>query len=115
VGSKANRLALKQSMREFYRTTVVQVGLNCDYIMRANCDYIMRAILAVSSLHLAHHRQHMRDHYEAVAIAHHQIASQAAIALIPDATPQNAQMLFVFSVLTTYYGESYLLPPFVPT
>jgi hypothetical protein len=50
----------------------------------------------------------MRDHYEAVAITHHQIASQAAIALIPDATPQSAQMLFVFSVLTTYYGESYL-------
>jgi hypothetical protein len=88
-------------MREFYRTTVVQVGLGCDYIMRA--------ILAVSSLHLAHHRQHMRDHYEAVAITHHQIASQAAIALIPDATPQSTQMLFVFSVLTTYYGELSLL------
>lgn len=88
----------KQSMREFYRTTIVQVGLSCDYIMRA--------ILSVSSLHLAHYRPHMRDRYEAIAITHHQAASQVAIPLISDATAQSAQMLFVFSVLTIYYGES---------
>ncbi|KAK3307725.1 uncharacterized protein B0T15DRAFT_522384 [Chaetomium strumarium] len=84
------------TVREFYRKTVVQVGLSCDYIMRA--------ILAVSSLHLAHHRPQGRDHYQAVAIAHHQAASQAAMPLISDATPENAQMLFLFSVLTTYYS-----------
>jgi glycine cleavage system H lipoate-binding protein len=84
-------------MREFYRTTVVQVGLSCDYIMRA--------LLAVSSIHLAHNREHKRDHYEAVAISHHQAASQVAIPLIGNVTPQNAQMLFVFSALTIYYGE----------
>jgi hypothetical protein len=60
--------------------------------------------LAISGLHLAHHRQPMRDHYLAAAIRHHQAASQAAIPLVLDATVENAQMLFLFSALTTYYG-----------
>ncbi|KAH6628761.1 hypothetical protein F5144DRAFT_580082 [Chaetomium tenue] len=91
-------LTLSESpvIREFYRNTVVQVGFDCDYIMRG--------VLALSGLHLAHHRQPMRDHYLAAAIRHHQAASQAAIPLVLDATPENAQMLFLFSVLTTYYA-----------
>lgn len=84
-------------IREFYRTTVVQVGVSCEYIMRT--------ILAVSSLHLAHYRPHMVDHYQSVAIVHHQAASQAAIPLIPNATAENGQLLFLFSVLMTYYGK----------
>ncbi|KAK4032368.1 hypothetical protein C8A01DRAFT_50819 [Parachaetomium inaequale] len=84
------------TIREFYRSTVVQVGFDCDYIMRG--------VLALSGLHLAHHRQHMRDHYIAAAITHHQAASQATIPFVLNATPQNAQALFLFSVLTTYYA-----------
>ncbi|KAK4161116.1 hypothetical protein QBC43DRAFT_303174 [Cladorrhinum sp. PSN259] len=91
-------LTLSESpvIREFYRNTVVQVGLDCDYIMRG--------VLALSSLHLAHHREHMRDHYLAAAITHHRAASQASIPLVLNATPENAQLLFFFSVLTTYYA-----------
>ncbi|KAI3324745.1 hypothetical protein HD806DRAFT_493488 [Xylariaceae sp. AK1471] len=83
-------------IREFYKVSVVQVGLSHEYIMRA--------ILAVSSLHLAHHRPEMREHYQSVAILHHQAASQMAMPLMPDISPESAQMLFLFSVLTTYYA-----------
>ncbi|KAK4244333.1 hypothetical protein C7999DRAFT_17397 [Corynascus novoguineensis] len=89
-------LSESPTIRQFYRNTVVQVGFDCDYIMRG--------VLALSGLHLAHHRQHMRDHYLAAAITHHQAASQATIPLVPNATPKNAQVLFLFSVLTTYYA-----------
>ncbi len=83
---------------------MVQVGFDCDYIMRG--------VLALSGLHLAHHRQHMRDHYTTAAITHHQAASQATIPLVLNATPENAQVLFLFSVLTTYYGGSLCLESF---
>lgn len=86
-----------QMIREFYRTTVVQVGFSCDYVMRI--------ILAISSLHLAHHRPQMLEHYQSIAIVHYQVASRAVVPLIPDVTPGNGQMLFLFSVLMTYYGE----------
>lgn len=86
-----------QAIREFYRVSVVQVGFTCDYIMRA--------LLAVSSLHLAHFRPHMREHYQSVAIVHYQAASRTAIPLIPEVSDDTAQLLFLFSVLTTYYGE----------
>lgn len=77
--------------------SVVQVGFTCDYIMRA--------LLAVSSLHLAHFRPHMREHYQSVAIVHYQAASRTAMPLIPDVSDDTAQLLFLFSVLTTYYSE----------
>lgn len=83
-------------IREFYRTTVVQVGFSCDYVMRI--------ILALSSLHLAHHRPQMLEHYQSIAIVHYQVACRAVVPLIPDVTPGNGQMLFLFSVLMTYYA-----------
>lgn len=84
-------------MREFYRTTIVQVGFDCDYLMRA--------ILAVSSLHLAHSRPERREHYQALAIMHQQTASQTAMPLLANADQDSARRLFLFSVLTTYYGK----------
>lgn len=57
-------------IRDFYRQSAVQLGLRCDYIMRA--------VLAVSSLHLAYHRPEMRDHYRSLAMTHHQVASREA-------------------------------------
>lgn len=57
-------------IQDFYRQSAVQLGLRCDYIMRA--------VLAVSALHLAYHRPEMRDHYRALAMTHHQVASREA-------------------------------------
>lgn len=57
-------------IRDFYRQSAVQLGLQCDYIMRT--------VLAVSASHLAFHRPEMRDHYRSLAMTHHQIASRDA-------------------------------------
>jgi len=89
-------LADNLATREFYRTTLVQIGFDCDYLMRT--------ILAVSSLHLAHNRSQKRDYYEALAIMHQQMASQMAIPLLSTATPASAQRLFLFGVMTHYYA-----------
>ncbi|KAI8623729.1 hypothetical protein F5Y19DRAFT_457260 [Xylariaceae sp. FL1651] len=82
-------------LRDFYRMTAVQLGLQCDYIMRA--------LLAVSSLQLAYYRPHAREHYQSLAMQHHQIASRAAIDLIEGASASTADNLFLFSVLTIFY------------
>ncbi|KAH6643428.1 hypothetical protein BKA67DRAFT_596175 [Truncatella angustata] len=84
------------AMREFYRVSVVQVGLGCDYIMRA--------LLAISSLHLALHRPHLKSHYQSMAMTQHQLASRVAIPLMSEVTPESAQKLFLFSTLTVYYA-----------
>lgn len=57
-------------IRDFYRVSAVQLGLSCDYIMRA--------VLAVSALHLAYHRPERREHYHSLAMMHHQVASRDA-------------------------------------
>ncbi|KAH7029763.1 uncharacterized protein B0I36DRAFT_385142 [Microdochium trichocladiopsis] len=89
-------LAADLTMREFYRTTIVQIGFDCDYLMRA--------ILAVSSLHLAHHRREKQDHYQAQAIVHQQTASEAAMPLLSNADSGSARKLFLFTIMTNYYA-----------
>jgi hypothetical protein len=85
-------------MREFYKTTIVQIGFACDYIMRG--------ILALSSLHLAHNRQHMQDQYKVIAIMHNRTASQAVLPLVASSpTSEDAQRFFLFSILTSYYCD----------
>ncbi|RYP14063.1 hypothetical protein DL765_006597 [Monosporascus sp. GIB2] len=83
-------------LREFYRSTSVQLGLGCGYIMRV--------VLAVSGLHLAHYRPQKRDYYQALAITHHRIASRDAMDLMNEVTPETAHSLFLFSVLTIYFA-----------
>lgn len=83
-------------IRDFYRLSAVQLGLRCDYIMRT--------VLAVSALHLAHHRPEMRDHYHSLAMTHHQVASRDAMALMTDPDPPTAEKLFLFSVLTIFFA-----------
>ena len=84
-------------IRDFYRVTVIKMGLSCDYIMRA--------ALAISSLHLAHYRPHLGEHYRSLAIAHHQAASSVAVTkMAQDITPDTARDLFVFSILTVFFA-----------
>ncbi|RYP75434.1 hypothetical protein DL769_003828 [Monosporascus sp. CRB-8-3] len=83
-------------LREFYRSTSVQLGLGCGYIMRV--------VLAVSGLHLAHYRPLKRDYYQALAITHHRIASRDAMSLMNEVAPETALSLFLFSVLTVYFA-----------
>ncbi|KAI0975222.1 hypothetical protein F4678DRAFT_419660 [Xylaria arbuscula] len=83
-------------VRDFYRINVVQIGLECDYVMRS--------LLAVSSLQLAYYRPHMREHYRSTAVYHHEIASRIAGNLIPDLNASIVENLFLFSALTVFYA-----------
>lgn len=86
---------------EFWRDDVVQLGLGCDYIMRA--------VLAVSALHLAYHRPARRDFYSAQSILLHQKASHSAMRAMAAGSEINkdtAANLFLFSMLTMFFGMS---------
>ena len=83
-------------LRNLWRVTVVQVALECDYVMRC--------LLGMSALHLAYHRPDRRDYYVARALQYHQIASRSAMALMTDVKEENAENLYLFSVLTIYFS-----------
>ncbi|KAI8624408.1 hypothetical protein F5Y19DRAFT_480694 [Xylariaceae sp. FL1651] len=89
-------------MKDFYRVTAVQMGLDCDYVMRS--------LLAISSLQLAFYRPQMRDHYLALATQYHDMALEVAITLVSSPTPTTAEPLFLFSILTIYYALGYPRP-----
>lgn len=83
-------------MRGLWKTDIVRLG--------TKCDYVMRAILAVSALHIAQHRPEKRDYYVAHGVLHHQIASRTAIRLMREPNEANFEALWVFSILTIYFG-----------
>ena len=93
-------LAVDPGVCDFWRVTVVQIGLQCDYIMRA--------VLAISALHLAYHRPERRDFYTAQGIVLHQKAARSAMRFIAPSgieSLDDAVNLFVFSMLTIYFGK----------
>jgi hypothetical protein len=93
-------LAADSTLWEFWRDDVVQMGLACDYIMRA--------VLAVSALHLAYHRPDRRDFYTESGILLHQKAARSAMRVMAadhKIDKDQAANLFVFSMLTMFFGE----------
>jgi hypothetical protein len=87
---------MSSTLREFWRITVPRLAIENRYLMGE--------ILALSALHLAHHRREQRHHYLSTALTHHQIASQEAIELLKNVTRENAAGLLVFSALTIVIG-----------
>lgn len=86
---------------EFWRDDMVQLGLSCDYIMRA--------VLAISALHLAYHRPDRRDFYTAQGILLHQKASRSAMRFMAadSSAPMDkdrAASLFLFATLTIFFA-----------
>ncbi|KAK4034384.1 hypothetical protein C8A01DRAFT_18806, partial [Parachaetomium inaequale] len=84
---------------EFWRDDVVQLGLTCDYIMRA--------VLAVSALHLAYHRPDRRDFYVEEGILLHQKAARSAMRVMAAGNKldrDQAASLFLFSMLTIFFA-----------
>jgi hypothetical protein len=83
-------------LRNFFRTSVVHMGLRNAYVMRA--------VLALSALHLAHVRGD--DVYRARATARCWVASHTAVGLMTanTITSEMALSLFIFSTLMTFYG-----------
>lgn len=66
--------------------------------------YLMRQILALSALHLAHHRLEQRGYYLSLALTHNQAASQEAMKVLDGVTKESAAGLFIFSTLTIFIG-----------
>ena len=98
-------LTTDSSVWSFWRDDVVQLGLTCDYIMRA--------VLAVSALHLASQRPDRRDFYVAEGILLHQKASRAAMHVMATEGDKidkdQGANLFLFSMLTLFFGNPF--PP----
>jgi hypothetical protein len=90
-------LSNEATIRQLWRVVAPQMGFRCDYLMRC--------ILAVSALHMAVYRPQQRDFYTAKALEYHQHASRAAMQLMSDVALDDAETLFLFSVLTIYFGE----------
>lgn len=99
-------LAVEPSLWVFWRDDVVQLGLTCDYVMRA--------VLAVSALHLAYHRPDRRDFYTEAGILLHQKAARSAMRVMAAADrgidKDQAASLFVFSMLTMFFGTPHSSP-----
>ena len=94
-------LAADPGVCDFWRVSVVRIGLSCSFIMRS--------VLAVSALHLAYHRPDRREHYTAQGILLHQRASRSAMRSMAAGPPENlsaddAVNLFLFSMLTVYFA-----------
>ncbi|KAK0611317.1 hypothetical protein B0T14DRAFT_439054 [Immersiella caudata] len=91
-------LTADPSLSNFWRVNVVEIGLQCDYIMRS--------VLAISALHLAYHRPSRRDFYTAQGILLHQRAARSAVRFIRSAETNldDAVNLFLFSMLTIFFA-----------
>ncbi|KAH8647243.1 hypothetical protein BX600DRAFT_151889 [Xylariales sp. PMI_506] len=100
VTSTCVTMTTRVPMREFYQTTVVQIGLENDYIMRV--------VLALSALHLAHQKPEKRDHYQSIAANYHSTASRTVLDLMKAVNSDTAPNLYLFSCLTTCFA---IAPP----
>ncbi|KAK3291516.1 uncharacterized protein B0H64DRAFT_427091 [Chaetomium fimeti] len=89
-------LASDPSVRQFMRTTAVQ--------MATDCEYIMRSILAVSALHLSRYRPQKKKTYLQRAMQHHQAATSTALELMTNLKTDECERLHIFSMLTVYYA-----------
>ncbi|KKA26852.1 hypothetical protein TD95_002457 [Thielaviopsis punctulata] len=85
-------------VRDVWRITAVRLGVQCDYVMRS--------ILAVSALHIAHHRPDKREFYFSRALNYHQMASRTATPLLGNlATSRDGwEHLYLFSTLTVFFS-----------
>lgn len=84
-------------VHDFWRRTVPDMGLQCDFVMRC--------VLALSALHIASYRPDKREFYISTALRHHQLASRKAMLLLGHVTEDTAENLFIFSILTICVGK----------
>lgn len=70
------------------------------------CEFVMRTVLAVSGMHIAQYRPEQKHLYISHAMAHHKAAGRIAIGLMAELLPQHQEDLWIFSVLTIYFGKT---------
>lgn len=97
TSSTYNTLSNNAVIRSVWKTAVVRKALGCGFLMRA--------LLAVSAIHMAQHRPQQEHLYLSRAFAYHDIASRTAVSLMGAMLPENVEDLWIFSVLTVYFGK----------
>ena len=102
-------LTHESAVQEFWRTTAIQVGLKCSYMLQA--------LLAVSALHLADQTPDKRDLYIARGMKLHRQASRSAVRFMDreDINTDEAVNLFLFSSLTMFFGMPSDPEPYMPS
>ncbi|TDZ19195.1 Sterol uptake control protein 2 [Colletotrichum orbiculare MAFF 240422] len=83
-------------VRQMWRVSVVGLALRCDYVMRT--------LLSISALHLAHQQPGRKEALVAKALSYHRIASRQAMGLMSGLDEENAENLFLFSLLTIFFA-----------
>lgn len=63
----------------------------------------MRGILSLSALHLARYNPEKRDMYLSQAMYQHDIGLRIATTVLPNASPENASAVYLFSALTLFF------------
>lgn len=94
--STSATLSINPHLRDMWKVSVVQVALECDYVLRC--------MLALSAMHLAHSRPEKRGYYISQGLLHHQIASKAVMTELSNVTKENVRQLHLFSILTMFFG-----------
>ncbi|ESZ97284.1 hypothetical protein SBOR_2312 [Sclerotinia borealis F-4128] len=79
-------------VRELWRTTVVKIAFQHEFVMRA--------LLALSALHMARNAPGPSQQLYEYSMQQHQAALRQGTALIPNITVENCAALHIFSVVT---------------
>jgi len=79
-----------------WQTSIPQVGFKHKYALRA--------ILAVSALHIAYHRQQRKEFYMSQAFAHYHAAVQEASPFLSHVNQDNCTGLYVFTTMTVFFA-----------
>lgn len=103
ISSTSTTLSNDPTIRNLWKTAIVRKALTSDFVMRA--------LLAVSATHIAAYRSTQKHHYLSHGMAYHDIASRQAIMLMQDMRQEDMEDLYIFSVLTVYFGKWMALAP----
>ncbi|KAL5321363.1 hypothetical protein ACEPPN_009319 [Leptodophora sp. 'Broadleaf-Isolate-01'] len=83
------------AMKIAWRINVTQVGFSYDFVMRG--------ILALSALHMAHHKPERRDFYIQQAMLQHETGLRVSTEVLATITEENCTGVYAFSALTLFF------------
>ncbi|KAF5871888.1 putative c6 transcription protein [Botrytis fragariae] len=92
VVSTSNSLNSNPVVRKIYQTTIVEIALRHEFVMRA--------LLALSALHMARNRPDRSQQLHEYSKQQHEAALRQGTAFIPHITTETCAALHVFSIFT---------------
>lgn len=96
VAVTSEALVLESISREAWKLTIPHIALSHDFLMHS--------IMAVAALHIAHLQPDQGRSYWERAALHHDRAVQLQQEAVANASPENADALFSFSLLVIYFA-----------